>query len=106
MKEIVPITDLQRQAGQIVSGLAESDEPVFITQRGRAAAVIISVARYAQIEEDLQRLDELELLNLAQEARQAMAQGQTISHRQVKARLQKRARRQTNARPRAKKTRS
>ncbi len=106
MKEIVPITDLQRQAGQIVNSLAESDEPIFITQRGRAAAVIISVARYARIEEDLQRLDELELVNLVEEARQAMAQGQTISHRQVKAKLRKRARRSAAARPRTKRARS
>lgn len=64
MKEIIPITDLQRQAGQIVSGLADSGEPVFITQHGRPAAVMISAAHYAQIEEDLQRLDELGLLEL------------------------------------------
>lgn len=87
MKNIVPITDLQRQAGQIVSGLADSDEPVVITQRGRAAAVIVSASRYAEIEEDLRRLDELELLEMVDRAHAARAAGETIPHAEVKRRL-------------------
>jgi prevent-host-death family protein len=84
MKKIVPITDLQRQAGQLVSGVIESDEPVIITQRGRAAAVLMSASRYSQIEEDLQRLDELELIEMVNAARQAKSEGKTISHDEVK----------------------
>ncbi len=87
MKKIVPITDLQRQAGQVVSSLADSDEPIVITQRGRAAAVLVSASRYSQIEEDLQRLDELELLEMVKAARQAQAAGDTISQAEVKRRL-------------------
>jgi len=59
MKKIIPITDLQRQAGQILSSPSHSDEPVIITQRGRTAAVIVSAERYIQIEEDLQRRAQL-----------------------------------------------
>lgn len=87
MKRIVPITDLQRQAGQLVSGLTKSDEPVIITQRGRAAAVLMSASRYSQIEEDLERLDELELLEMVHAAQQAKSEGKTISHDEVKKRL-------------------
>jgi prevent-host-death family protein len=53
MKKIIPITDLQRQAGQIVGGVVSSDEPVIITQRGRPAAVLLSARRSSQLEEDL-----------------------------------------------------
>ncbi|MBA3713957.1 MAG: type II toxin-antitoxin system Phd/YefM family antitoxin [Pyrinomonadaceae bacterium] len=87
MRKIVPITDLQRQAGQVISSLADSDEPVVITQRGRAAAVIVSAERYTQIEEDLQRLDELELLEMVKLAREAQAAGETLSHAKVKKQL-------------------
>ena len=87
MKKIVPITDLQRQAGQVLSSLSDSDEPIIITQRGRAAAVIISAQRYSQIEEDLQHLDELELLEMVKAARKNRASGDTISHDDVKKRL-------------------
>lgn len=87
MKNIVPITDLQRQAGQIISGLSDSDEPVIVTQRGRAAAVIISAERYEEIEEDLKRLDELELLEMVAESKRAISKGDVIGQDEVKRRL-------------------
>jgi prevent-host-death family protein len=90
MKKIIPITDLQRQAGQIVGSVLSSDEPVIITLRGRPAAVLLSARRYSQLEEDLERLDELELVEAVARARDAISTGQTISHRQVKARIEER----------------
>ncbi len=87
MKNIIPITDLQRQAGQIIGSLAESNEPIFITQRGRASAVIISAERYGEIEADLKRLDELELLEMVELARQDITTGKVLSHEDVKKRL-------------------
>jgi prevent-host-death family protein len=87
MKKIIPVTDLQRQAGQILNSLSDSDEPVIVTQRGRASAVIISAERYTRIEEDLERLDELELSELVKRAREARAAGDTISHLDVKKRF-------------------
>lgn len=87
MKRIIPITDLQRQAGQVLNSLSDSDEPVIVTQRGRASAVLISAERYAQIEEDLERLDELELAEMVGKAREARASGDTVSHQDVKRRL-------------------
>ena len=86
MKNIVPITDLQRQAGQIISGLKDSDEPVIVTQRGRAAAVIISADRYGEIEEDLKKLDELELAAMVAESLEAIANGNVIAHEELKRR--------------------
>lgn len=87
MKNIIPITDLQRQAGQIIGSLTESEEPIFVTQRGRASAVIISAERYGEIEADLKRLDELELLEMVELSRQDIAEGKTLSHDEVKKRL-------------------
>jgi prevent-host-death family protein len=87
MERILPITDLQRQAGQIVKSIRQSDEPVIITQRGRPAAVLISAERYRSIEEDLGRLDELEMEEMVREAKQEIASGNTISHGEVKRRM-------------------
>ena len=87
MKNIIPVTDLQRQAGQIINSLAESAEPVVITQRGRATAVIISAERYGEIEADLKRLDELELLEMVELSRQDISDGKVLSHDEVKKRL-------------------
>ncbi len=88
MKNIIPITDLQRQAGQIIGTFAESDEPIVVTQRGRASAVLMSAKRYAEIEVDLKRLDELELLELVELSKQDIAEKNVLSHDEVKRRLQ------------------
>lgn len=87
MKNIIPITDLQRQTAQILNDLAENDEPVIITQRGRASAVLVSAKRYSEIEEDLELLDDLELMQMLAEAEEDRKSGNTISHDEVKRRL-------------------
>ena len=56
--KIIPISDLRQNASDVVKGVGSSREPVFITQRGRAAAVLVSMEAY----EDSQR--ELEVLRL------------------------------------------
>ena len=38
--KIIPISDLRQNASDVVKGVSTSKEPVFITQRGRAAAPI------------------------------------------------------------------
>jgi prevent-host-death family protein len=100
MERILPITDLQRQAGQIVKSISQSDEPVIITQRGRPAAVLISAERYRTIEEDLGRLDELEMEEMVREAKQEIASGKTISHGEVKRRMASRTTK-TDSKPKA-----
>ncbi len=44
--KIIPISDLRRNASDIVKRVASSREPIFITQRGRAAAVMVSMKDY------------------------------------------------------------
>ena len=43
---IVPISDLREDAANILGRMKKSQEPVVITQRGRAAAVMVSVEEY------------------------------------------------------------
>ena len=43
---IVPISDLREDAANILGRMKNSHEPVVITQRGRAAAVMVSVEEY------------------------------------------------------------
>ncbi len=44
--KIIPISDLRQKASDVVKGVSSSREPVFITQRGRAAAVLVSMEAY------------------------------------------------------------
>jgi prevent-host-death family protein len=57
--KIIPISDLRQNASDVVRGVSSSGEPVFITQRGRAAAVMVSMRVY---EESQHELDILRLL--------------------------------------------
>ncbi len=87
MKNIIPVTDLQRQAARILSDVNKSSEPIIITQRGRPAAVLLSAKRYAEIEEDLAEFDDLELEYLLAISEQAKAKGDVLTHEEVRKRL-------------------
>ncbi len=54
--KIVPISDLRQDATNIVKRVATSREPVFITQRGRAAAVIVGMETYERTQHELEIL--------------------------------------------------
>jgi len=53
---IVPITDLRQDATTIIKRLAKSREPLVITQRGRAAVVMVSVEEYEHSQHELEIL--------------------------------------------------
>jgi prevent-host-death family protein len=46
MQNIIPITDLQQKTKQCVERVRETGVPLVITQRGRAAAVLVSAADF------------------------------------------------------------
>jgi prevent-host-death family protein len=58
---IKPISYLKANAAKIVRGLAESGEPLIITQNGEATAVIQDIASYEQTQETLALLKILAL---------------------------------------------
>jgi prevent-host-death family protein len=53
---IVPITDLRQDATSIVKRVSSAREPLIITQRGRAAAVMVSVEAYEHFQQELELL--------------------------------------------------
>jgi prevent-host-death family protein len=53
---IIPITDLRQDATAVVNRVSASGEPVIITQRGRAAAVLVSVEAYEHSQHELEIL--------------------------------------------------
>ncbi|MGH2397628.1 MAG: type II toxin-antitoxin system Phd/YefM family antitoxin [bacterium] len=44
--KMVPVSDLRQGAAAVLKKVRDSREPVIITQRGRAAAVLLSVEEY------------------------------------------------------------
>ena len=54
--KIIPISELRQDATGIIKRIAASRDPVFITQRGRAAAVMISMQQYEHTHHELEIL--------------------------------------------------
>ncbi len=53
---IIPITDLRQDAATVLRRVRDSKDPVIITQRGRAAAVMMSAEAYERSEHDRELL--------------------------------------------------
>lgn len=56
MPNIVPISELRQDASGIVKRAAASGAPVFITQYGRASAVLLSAGAYERTQRELEML--------------------------------------------------
>ena len=69
---IKPISYLKANAAKVVRGLAESGEPMIITQNGEATAVIQDIGSYEQTQETLALLKILAL------GEQQVKEGKTV----------------------------
>jgi len=56
---IVPVSDLRQDVASVLEKLQESKEPLVITQRGRAVAVLQSIAAYEKQQHDFELLKTL-----------------------------------------------
>jgi len=54
--EIIPISDLRQNASGVIKRVSASRDPLFITQRGRAAAVMVSMKEYEHTQHELEIL--------------------------------------------------
>ncbi|MDZ7801148.1 MAG: type II toxin-antitoxin system Phd/YefM family antitoxin [Trueperaceae bacterium] len=84
LPSIIPISDLRQDAARVIKRVVASDEPVVITQRGRAAAVLVSAEAYerTQYENDILRAlarGDAELAaGLGPDAEDVMAEARTV----------------------------
>lgn len=56
LMDIVPVTDLRQDAAAALRRVRTTKQPLIITQRGRAAAVMVSVEAYQRAEHERQIL--------------------------------------------------
>lgn len=52
LPEIVPISDLRQDTAGVIKRVIATDEPVVITQRGRASAVLVSAGSYERTQHE------------------------------------------------------
>jgi len=53
---IIPVSDLRQNAARVLNDVKKSSEPVFITQRGRATAVLMSLDVFERSETERELL--------------------------------------------------
>jgi len=56
LSNIIPVSDLRKDAAKFLKQLQNNKEPLIITQRGRATAVIIGVDAYEKSEQEKELL--------------------------------------------------
>ena len=56
LSNIIPVSDLRQDAAKLLKQLRNSKEPLIITQRGRATAVLIGVDAYEKSEREKELL--------------------------------------------------
>ena len=56
LPRIIPISDLRQNAAAVLRRVRQSRDPIIITQRGRAAAVMLSLEAYRAAEGDRELL--------------------------------------------------
>jgi prevent-host-death family protein len=76
-----PVTNLMRNATEIIAGLAAEDEPVLITQHGKPAAYLIAVDTFDGL---TRRLGILEGIARGEKA---VEDGRVVTHAEAKKRM-------------------
>ena len=85
-QDIRPLTDFRANAAAVLKQVQETKRPVILTQHGRGAAVLLDLARYEAL------IEELELLRDVRLAEQQVAAGAGVAHTKARAAVLKRLR--------------
>jgi len=85
--DIKPVSEFRANAAELIDQVRNSGRPLVLTQRGHSAAVLLDVADYAQL------VEEVELLRDVHSAIQQIESGKGVPNRTAKAELRARFRR-------------
>lgn len=83
-RDIQPVTEFRANAARFIEQVQATGEPVILTQHGRSAAVLLDVASYEAV------MDELALLRDVREAEAQVAAGKGAGHAAVAKKLRAR----------------
>lgn len=80
-EDIKPLSEFRANAAALVERVRETRRPLVLTQRGHSTAVLLGVADYERL------LDELEMMRDVHQAERQLGQGLGVPHEQAKARI-------------------
>ena len=81
LDDILPISDFRANSAAVLEQVEETGRPGVLTQRGRSAAVLVDVASWQSLQ------DELEVLRGLVQSRQDAEQGRVLSQDEARQRL-------------------
>jgi prevent-host-death family protein len=84
-EDIVPVSDFKAHAADWLERIAETGQPVVITQNGKAAGVLVSPGEFDRLTERARFVEAVDA-GLADEKA-----GRVVSHAQVRAEMKRRA---------------
>ncbi len=79
MEHIIPISDLQSKAKRYVEQVKKTEEPVFVTQRGRAAAVLVSCEMFEGLKATVEEMAYPDWKSRLKRAKTEAREGRMIS---------------------------
>ena len=83
-EDIVPLTEFRANMAATIGQLRDTGRPVVLTEHGRGAAVLLGIADYEAL------LDEVDLLRDVRTAEEQLAAGEGVAHIRAKAELKRR----------------
>ena len=83
-QDIQPLSAFRANAAGFLKGVRESRRPLFLTQHGKSAAVVLDVEQYEAL------VEELEVIRDIKEARAELARGEGVEHEVAMERLRAR----------------
>jgi prevent-host-death family protein len=82
--DIKPVSEFRANAAELIEQVKATGRPLVLTQRGHSAAVVLDVAEYERM------VEEIELLSDVRTAMRQIDAGEGISNRDAKAELRRR----------------
>ena len=82
--DIRPVSEFRANAAELIEHVKSSGRPLVLTQRGHSAAVVLDVAEYERM------VEEIELLTDVHVAIREIESGKGVSNRAAKAELRRR----------------
>ena len=83
-KDIKPVSEFRANAAELIDQVKKSGRPLVLTQRGHSTAVVLDVAEYEGM------VEEIELLRDVRRAVKQIEAGEGVTNRQAKAELRRR----------------
>lgn len=86
-EDIRPLSEFRANAAAFVQRVRSTRRPLVLTQHGRGAAVLLDIAEYERL------VEQIELLQEVQTAEQQLAEGEGVEHSEAKVQILARLRR-------------